>query len=75
MPVVQKLTTWGLRVRLLTCGSTRRVLPCAPVLHGHDALPHRPSGRELRFRAAEVRDWLAEMEADDVFRQRPETGR
>lgn len=32
-------------------------------------------GRELRFRAAEVRDWLAEMEAQDAVRQRPDTAR
>lgn len=32
-------------------------------------------GRELRFRAAEVRDWLAELEAHDALRQRPDTTR
>lgn len=31
--------------------------------------------RELGFRATEVRDWLAEMEAQDAVRQRPNTAR
>lgn len=32
-------------------------------------------GRELGLRATEVRDWLAEMEAQDAVRQRPNTVR
>ena len=30
-------------------------------------------GRQLRFRAGEVRDWLAQREAQDAAQQRPET--
>ena len=30
-------------------------------------------GRQLRFRAGEVRDWLAQMEAQDALQQRPDS--